>query len=165
MTTLCADRMNASALAVPSTAGVSVPANVIRQELLAVQASLTETWTLGGQYREIRGKLDRARESANVDNWDSYGAKAVDDASYWKAVLFAKLLPPTTPDPEIVVDAQGGVVFEWDEGPRRVFSVTVGGNGQLVYAGLFGASKIYGVEYLDEGVPNRILDQIQRILV
>ena len=79
------------------------------------------------------------------------------------ALYFSQLLPVNIPIPEIYVDPDGAVTFEWYVGARQVFSVSMGSNNELLYAGLFGANKTHGTEHLDDGLPETILDNIHRV--
>ena len=73
------------------------------------------------------------------------------------------MLPSTVPAPEVAVEPDGMVAFEWYEEPRWVFSVSFETNGELVYAGLFGNSKTHGMECFGEQLPQSILDSIHRV--
>ena len=70
----------------------------------------------------------------------------MDRNSYEESLRFLDMLPGTTPAPEVSVDPDGMVAFEWHEEPRWVFSVSIETNGELVYAGLFGNCKTHGTE-------------------
>ncbi len=68
--------------------------------------------------------------------------------------------------PGVSIDPDGEVSLEWYREPRRVFSVSVGANGELNYAGLFGGSRVHGVEiHTIEGeeIPSAIRAGIQRV--
>lgn len=54
--------------------------------------------------------------------------------------------------------------FEWDNGPRSVFSVAVGRDGSLTYAGLDGGSKSQGVETFGEPIPATVREGIARVV-
>ena len=73
------------------------------------------------------------------------------------------MLPVTIPAPEVAVEPDGMVAFEWYKQPRRVFSVSFETDGTIVYAGLFGNSKTHGTEYFGEQLPQIILENIHRI--
>ena len=69
----------------------------------------------------------------------------------------------SVPTPDISIDTDGEVRYEWYKGPRQVFSVAVRSDGQLAYAGLLGVNKAYGAEYFADDLPNAILDNLRRV--
>jgi hypothetical protein len=102
------------------------------------------------------------RESRSPDR-DDVDAAAVEPTTYRYALEFITLLPTTAPAPDVYADQDGEITFEWDHGPRRVFSVSVGRDGTLNYAGLFGHNKSHGVEHLVEAIPLAILANLARV--
>lgn len=91
--------------------------------------------------------------------------QSIEPSTYRHASQFLALLPASTPNPEIVVEDDGEIAFDWDLGPRRVFSVSVGRDGTLSYAGLFGIQKAHGVTMLDDdAIPHEVLDGLAKVL-
>ncbi|MCX5999394.1 MAG: hypothetical protein NTU41_07330 [Chloroflexi bacterium] len=146
----------------PSNLGVSEGAEAIQSQFRDVQDGFAQSVTIGGHYQETLESLAEAFRSCAADDWDGYGAKAIDPLSCRKAIDFSRLLPMSVPVPEISIDTDGEVRFEWYRGPRRVFSVAVGSGGELAYAGLFGASTTHGTEHFDDELPDAVLDNIYR---
>jgi hypothetical protein len=163
MTTLCADTSKANLMAFPQNRGVSNEACELERQLAYLQWDFAQTMTIGRLYTETRRSIARASKWAMVDNWDGYGARPIDPESCLKAIQFSKLLPMDIPLPEVEVDTDGEIRFEWYRSPRQVLSVAVGGDGALAYAGLFGASKTHGTEYISDELPTTILDSIRRV--
>jgi hypothetical protein len=163
MTTACGATLNSSFLAFPRNLGVSPGAKAVGRQARELQEISDQSVTIGWHHREMVRRLGMAIAKSSVDDWDGYGAKAVDLDSVPSAIWFARLLPMHVPIPDIYVDPDGEIAFEWYLGPRRVFSVTVRRNDELAYAGLFGVNKIYGVEYLDDELPETVLDNIFRV--
>lgn len=163
MITLSAKADNKNFLAFPMNLGVSEDAKRLQEQIADIRENLEQSETIGGHIRETQQLLDKATEECSADNWDAYGAKAIDETSYGNAIHFSWLLPPNIPVPEIYIDPDGEVNFEWYAGPRQVFSVSIGSNNELAYAGLFGANKTHGAEYLDDELPGTILDNIRRV--
>ncbi len=114
-------------------------------------------------YQETRRTLWNAIAECGEDDWDGYGARKVDRKSYEHSLRFLDMLPDTIPAPEVAVEPDGMVAFEWHEEPRWVFSVSFETNGELVYAGLFGNSKTHGTENFGQAIPQSILDCIRRV--
>ncbi|HEU4559153.1 MAG TPA: hypothetical protein VFS20_14930 [Longimicrobium sp.] len=90
------------------------------------------------------------------------GFDAVSTASFLTAERFLEALPTNLPKPEVSIDPDGEMVFEWVGAPRRAFSISFGAGGRLTYAGLFGPSTTHGVEYINDGLPRELVAKIQR---
>lgn len=142
--------------------GVSDSAQKIKSATGEISDSLASTYTMG----RIIKILDELAEIANKhssDGWGSEGTKAVNRASYNNAFKFVLALPSSLMMPEIYVDPDGIITFEWYEDKRRVFSVSIGNRGELSYAGLFGSNRTCGVEYLTGYIPELIINNVQRV--
>lgn len=114
--------------------------------------------------REVVRNLIDAIQLAASDNWDGYLAHPTDPGSLLYSVLFINNLPPELSLPEIAVDHDGEIAFEWDYGPRKIISIRVSRDGSLHYAGLVGFSSFHGVETLRASIPNQILTGIRRVI-
>ncbi len=110
-----------------------------------------------------RLELEAARWEAGRDNWDGYGARAVDEGAYRKALAFLRLLPVSLPGPDAAVDPDGEISFTWQRGPKKLFSVSVGPSNTLSYAGLLGQVSTYGTEYFVDELPPSILVNLARL--
>jgi hypothetical protein len=100
---------------------------------------------------------------ASYDNWDGYQAMAADVSTFSYALSFIEQLPLNYPIPEIAIDSDGEIAFEWDHEPRRIFSVRIGRDGWLNYAGLLGHSSFHGAEIMRDNIPSGILNGIERV--
>jgi hypothetical protein len=118
---------------------------------------------VGEPKRTVQEALDAAYAAAQVDNWDGEGSTRVEPSTYAYASQFIRLFPSTAPLPDITADTDGEILFEWDQGRRRTFSVSVGRDGTLTFAGLFGHTKIHGTEHLREALPVVISDYLARL--
>src|SRR5437868_3070880 len=67
------------------------------------------------------------------------------------AVAFINHVLPDGPDPEVAVDNDGDVLFEWLNGPRDVVTVAVGPNGVINFASITGAGRFHGVTRIGAG--------------
>jgi len=124
----------------------------ILQEPIDVDRSVT----LGEPRDRLREALNEAFQRANRPNWDGEGAEPADPLSFRYSCSFVMALPTSVPVPEVSVDPDGEMCLEWDYGARSVFSVSVGRDGTLTYAGLFGTRKRHGVEPFADAVPGVI---------
>ena len=145
--------------------GKSEDAQTIQKSLEEIWENLCTSESLGAPLRKILNSLAEIKEKCSIDNWDGYGAKAIDIRSFKEAERFIRaLLPYEIPIPEANVDPDGEISFEWYEGPNRLFTISIGANGMFNYAGLFGnITKIHGAEYFGDALPKTILEYIQKV--
>src|ERR1700682_4975395 len=106
--------------------GVSKEAGAIKSLFSDVQEQLRASFSLGNWREELRHKLCDAWSEASRLNWDGYGAKPAQRASVVKAFEFIDALPKNIPTPEIAVDPDGEISFDWYGGARRQVSISVG---------------------------------------
>ncbi len=139
--------------------GVSEEAHTLKERIDTVLRSMFQSVTLGKPL-EI---LKEVYVESSQDNWDGYGASAVGSDTYSESKRFLHLLPTTIPSPEITIEPDGEIAFEWFAGPRRVLSVSVGSDNIMTYAGLFGINKTHGTEYFGDELPATILSNLQRL--
>lgn len=142
--------------------GLSDEAGALRK-LTITAAEFRNSVTLGEPKRVVQQALDAACIAAQEDNWDRTGSARVEPSTHVYANQFLRILPHDLPVPDISVDADGEILFEWDRGPRQIFSVSIGRDGTLTFAGLFGQSKIHGTEHLREALPLVIAHSLQRV--
>jgi hypothetical protein len=147
----------------PSSAGVSTEAGVLCEHVSETRRHFFESVVLRTLAEEALAELDGARREARSENWDGYGGRPLDARAYRQAVRFLTQLPTTTPIPAISSDPDGEVEVSWNCGPRWVFSVSIGPNGRLTYAGLFGTSKVYGTEWMGAETPRPVLEGVGRL--
>jgi hypothetical protein len=107
--------------------------------------------------------VEAARE-AEEEGWDGYNAARVDMGSLAQAHKLLMALPLTVPAPEFSVHPNGNVLLEWHIRHRMVFTVSVGYDGGLVYAGIFGSNTTHGTEYFADELPETIARNLSRAL-
>lgn len=108
-------------------------------------------------------ELATLRDTHSVHNWDGYDAMPIDPASYGWASFFLQRFPLDLPLPELSVDPDGEVSFEWSASPTQVLSVSVSPRGRLSYAGLFGEETIQNAEFFRGEIPAQIIEGIHRV--
>lgn len=89
--------------------------------------------------------------------------RAVDSVCVIHALRFAQALPANLPTPEIVVEADGSIAFDWDLERRRNLTVTIKASGHAGYAALFGHEPIYGKAPMAGTVPATIAFLLRRL--
>lgn len=153
---------NKTLLASTESVGMSSDALLIEEYAKEIQEGYDAAWSISRQYQHaVSALLDIAQECSEP-NWDSSGAEALDYDSLYHAIMFSRLLPVEVPLPEILIDPRGNIEFEWSSGPRCVFSVTIRGNGELLFAGLFGPIRTYGTEWLGDELSENMRLHIKR---
>src|SRR3989338_8133615 len=164
MTTLATPSKRGGLLAplVPSEA-VGPDARIVARRIEQVCEHLWEALTLRHVAESAWVELAEAAQEAAAPNWDGHGAKAIDAQAYLQAERFFSALPTTTPVPDVSVDPDGEVAIAWNVASDWVFSVSVGPQGRISYAGLFGNSKVYGTEWLFDEIPEAVLDNLTRL--
>jgi len=161
MSVVCPTRIE-NFRALRASSGISEDAERWEAQEYNIREDMSRATSLEGQ--EIEQDLFLLFQEHSTDNWDGYGAKAVTQEGLSAAFSFWWMLPTTVPRPELGVDPDGSIVFEWYRRPRRVFSVTVEKDNRLIYAGLFDSNKASGTEYFEHGLPETIFLQIQRVI-
>ncbi len=124
----------------------------------------SESMALGETKRLAQEALYVAWLEAQTDDWDHAGARKSQLSTLDYADQFLQLLPSNVLLPEVNIDTDGEVLFEWDYGPRRILTVSVGRDGTLSFSGLFGhTDKIHGTTQLFENIPMVIADCLERL--
>lgn len=79
------------------------------------------------------------------------------------AEAFIDVALATTPEPEIAVDADGEVLFEWLNGPRDAVTVSVGPGGLINFASLAGSDRFHGITRIGERVSSPLLTRLGQL--
>ena len=147
--------------------GTSLEAEAIQQDIPWQRWQIEDLSTGIAAYwdghRRALSELADVYEEASEGNWDGYDAAAIDPMSYFWARRFLMLMPVIGCDVEIACDPDGEVSVEWYHAPDRVFSVSIGRDGRLSYAGRFGRSTVSGTDFLEDDVPSGIHSCIARL--
>jgi hypothetical protein len=164
VTTLCPPfPATGGAFAGSTDRGQSDAYNTISQSLRELLQELREPISSGEGYADAVAQLeDLLVECAEVD-WDGYGAAPIDLAAFEQAQRLLEVLPSSFSFPFVSADPDGEVSFDWFQGDSDVFSLSVGADGRLSYAGVFGPSRVFGTEFLSDEIPEAVLGQLRRI--
>lgn len=145
--------------------GVGNDLHRLEELLRETIGSLYSSVSLGQRLQDTLLRLYRVLEECGDTNWDGYGAQPVTFEAYENARRFAYALPFGFPIPEVSAEPDGEITFEWFASPTKVFSVSIGVNNELNYAGLFGASRTYGTEVFYAEIPEVVLSHIKRVIL
>src|SRR5436309_1337779 len=146
-----------------SQTAVSEEAAVLRQHWQALFETILSSIVMGDQYRQLQVALAALARDAACGNWDGHGASPVNDAALAYAGRVAQMLPVTIPAPEVSVDPDGEVSFDWYASPRRSLSVSIDPVGTLRYASIVGGSENFGLEPWRDGLPESVLRLLQKV--
>lgn len=88
----------------------------------------------------------------------------LDYPTFLTAQRFLLAFPKTLPLPEITLDSDGEISFDWEGKNRRMLSVSLRADGKLSYARKLGIMRSsYGVDEFDENVPEAIVESVKKI--
>ena len=88
----------------------------------------------------------------------------LDYPTFLAAKRFLLAFPKTLPLPEIAIDSDGEISFDWEGKNRRMLSVSLRADGRLSYACKLGMMRSsYGVDEFDENVPETIVESVKKI--
>lgn len=108
--------------------------------------------------------LVRAVKEASQEDWDHFGAKPASILAANLAIRFLNALPSALPTPDVGIDPDGDISFEWVRSKDRMFTVSLSRNGKLSYAGLFGNEiSSHGTEVFDDTIPRTIIENVKRL--
>lgn len=109
-------------------------------------------------------RLDEVYNECSEANWDGYGAEPVSREAYVEARKLLGMIGPSFPMPEVFVEPDGEIAFEWYKERDLLFVISVGGNNIITYAGLFGKkNKTHGTETFTEKLPGFVVQSIHRV--
>jgi len=130
--------------------------NNIRSEFIA------DSYAFGFSLIESLRELNEFALDAAYDNWDGYGAQRINKESYNKAKQFLTALPIDSSPPEISVDPDGEVSFDWFKRKGNTLSISISKDDEIAFAFRDGPSKNYGKEYYSDVIPKTILEKINK---
>ena len=76
-------------------------------------------------------QLEEISARCGAPNWDGYGSLPVNASSLAHARLFLKTIDPSSALPEISVDPDGEVSFDWHGDSGDIFSMSISETGML----------------------------------
>ncbi len=152
-----------ASLASHTERGVSDDFKAINELVRKIEEDIDRSVFLGKPYEDAKAALYFAVLEASHPNWNGYGARMVQEHTYESALRFLRSLPKSVPPPEVSVEPDGEIAFDWHLEGVGTFSVSVGPSSVLNYAGLFGRNKVHGTEYWGDEIPKPIIDNLARL--
>ncbi|MBK1646918.1 hypothetical protein CKO25_20290 [Thiocapsa imhoffii] len=123
--------------------------------------TVSETWN---RRELISASLGEIYLECRWENWDGYGARAVTPSAFEEALVLLSSLPENIPLPEFAGEPDGSIGMQWENGPNRIFALSVSGKGVIIYAGRLGkASKAHGTEVFSDSLPTSLMGYLHRL--
>lgn len=145
------------------TSGVSEEAKTLEVKRAEVTKDFSRAVTIRRVYGTMVSDLYDAAVASLESGWDGYGAEPVQPMAVSNAIKFLVQLPYEIPLPEVAVDSDGEISFDWATDRHHAFSVSVGCGGELSYGGIFGPLSAHGSELLGDELPELIAYNLRRL--
>ena len=112
----------------------------------------------------VFNELEELSINASRPNWDNLGSAPLDSDTYQIAKRFILALPSSLPAPELTVDRDGEVNFDWFGSGGQIFSASLRKDGRITFAGQISTrNRQSGLEEFNDSVPKRIVESIKTI--
>lgn len=148
-----------------ATLGVSGVSSAA-QELQKASSKLTtyemRSQALSARINSMLAELAVISTKTYADSVESVQASAV---ALSNARLLICALPEMSIRPDISLDGEGGIMFDWMISKFKMYSISIGRTSRLPFALLNGAEKAYGViEFDGQKAPNRMVSDLSVML-
>ena len=118
-------RAGVASLPIVIDSAVSSDASILRGQFFEIFHADQLSAALGVPVERLTVRLHQAAEEASSANWDGYGAEAANTAALEFAQLLIPLLPRSYDPPDIDIEPDGEVSFEWQTASRTTFSFSI----------------------------------------
>lgn len=130
-----------------------------------------EAMSVADLTRRAVKSLQRVDQRFPLDELDVLGEEARSNvasnvvmATLETSRLFLLALPNWVPTPEVAVDPDGEIAFDWFGSRGKNFSVSIRSDGRLSFAGQFGPkASLHGTEEFVDSVPKSILIAVSQL--
>lgn len=145
--------------------GFSSEFEILKKYRNDIVEEFRKTETFSRPLEETINSLTEVYKECSVEDWDGMGALPVSKDALSDAVKLIYLLPSnmTFPMPAITAQPNGEIALEWYRGSRAIFVVSLSGNSEIIYAGLYGPNKKHGIEYFGNSLPPEIISNLKRL--
>ena len=153
----------ASSLFVPSS-GVSNEADQLHDFAVEISERFESSQALFGSKMSLLNELHQLAVECAEEDWDGYGAEAVTATVLARAESFVRALPDNIPLPEVSVEPDGAIAFDWMPLPSKTFTLSVNGSNRLAFAWIDGTDRGHAaVKFEGAEIPSRILNELERL--
>lgn len=162
MTAIAATYFGRTSVLRPSSTAASTTAERLAKILLNAVTHARENAT---DWRPFTNALiEELALTHSQPNWDGYGASPIAPEAKAFAQSIIDQLPSTIPAPDPTADPEGDLALTWDFAPGHVFTLSIGRDGMLSYAGLLGQGrKKHGMEPFEGTVPAVVVESVQNL--
>lgn len=148
-----------------SNSGISKPANDLNKFAENVMGHFLNVSYNLRKYDPVYSEIMEVIVENCKPGWDGHDAKALSVSLLPKALKLSKKLDQFNTLPEITPEPDGEIALEWFGNDGSTFSISIGKDNKLRYAGLFPHNnKVYGVEDLDSPNEKILSGYIQKVI-
>ena len=138
MSSICLAEPDSRTLStIDTTSGQSGDSNILKEFLDNILGDINRN----ARFELKLEALDKAYLEAAEDDWNGYGARATTKGTYVKAFNIISLLPANTPVPDISVDPDGEISFEWYVSKTNLLCISINENGRISFVRFYGKNK------------------------
>lgn len=143
---------------------VSREAAAVRRNASSLVERTEQSVALFGPKAIALSELSQLATECCVEDWDGYGALALDARALRLAQEIIRSLPEELPIPSFSIEPDGCVSLDWMPSRNRTFTLSAGKTDRLPYAWIDGTDRGHAVARLADGqLPSRIVQEIRRI--
>ncbi len=149
----------------PSSGAKSSEGNIVYERIMDYVEKYNQSIAISGNKRVTNDELCDVYLECKNPNWDGYNAIPVSIEICKAALKFTQALPIDIPAPEVSAEADGEISFEWYQGTKKIFSVSIGANNRLSFAGIDGDEEWYGVSTFIDQISPKVISGIFSIII
>ncbi len=152
-----------TALSRPGSA-VSREAAAVRHNASSLVERTEQSVALFGPKAVALSELSELAAECSTEDWDGYGALAMDVRALRLAQEIIRSLPDDIEMPSFSIEPDGCVSLDWMPSRGRTFTLSAGKSDRLPYAWIDGTDRGHAVAKFAGGqLPPRIVQEIKRI--
>ncbi len=143
---------------------VSREAAEVRRNATSVVERSEKSVALFGPKAVALSELSQLATECGEDDWDGYGAEALDGGALRLAQEIIRSLPDDLQMPSFSIEPDGCVSIDWIPSRNRTFTLSAGKTDRLPYAWIDGTDRGHAVaKFMGGQLPPRIIQEIKRI--
>lgn len=147
-----------------SSSAVSAEASALLYKVALIEQDYERSIALFDKKARLLELLRELVEECSEDDWDGYGSSAANATAVANAESFIRVLPDHLVMPDLSVDPDGDISFDWIPDRTKTFTLSVSGSNRLAYAWIDGTDRGHAVAKFENGVvPARVLAEIESI--
>ena len=147
-----------------SNTGISSEAQTTKDAVAGLLGSSERVHSLFGKKALAISDIHKVAAECAKDDWDGYGALAIDPLVIWNAEEFIRALPDNLRVPEVSAEPDGSLSLDWVRSRNQIVSCSIGATNRLAFAWLDGTERGHSVVNFDGStIPHRLLSAINPI--